>query len=79
MLDGGIVDNVPVEIVPEARSTLVLLSRPYSEQEMPNAPGRTYVQPSRPTPIEKWDYSNPQLIQQTYDLGRRDGERFVAS
>jgi len=36
------------------------------------------VQPSRRPPIEKWDYTSPALVQQTYDLGRRDAEVFIA-
>jgi predicted acylesterase/phospholipase RssA len=79
VLDGGVVDNVPVETVADAGSTLVLLSRPYAPEALPQTPNRTYVQPSRPTPIQKWDYSSPDLVQQTYDLGRRDGEVFVSS
>ena len=66
-----------METVAEARSTLVLLTRPYPEAAIPHAPGRTYVQPSRPTPVAKWDYTSPRLIQETYDLGRRDGEAFA--
>lgn len=79
VLDGGLVDNVPVEAVPEARSTLVLLSRTYPKGAVPRVPGRTYVQPSRPVPVAKWDYSSPRLVRETYDLGRRDGEAFSRS
>lgn len=78
VLDGGLVDNVPVEAVEGTGNTLVLLSRPYRDEEIPIVAGRTYVQPSRPTPVAKWDYTSPDLVQQTYDLGRQDGERFVA-
>jgi predicted acylesterase/phospholipase RssA len=77
VLDGGLVDNVPVEAVAEARSTLVLLTRRYPEAAIPRVPGRTYVQPSRPLPVAKWDYTNPGKVQETYDLGRRDGEAFA--
>jgi len=77
VLDGGLVDNVPVEIVSEARSTLVLLSRRYDPTHIPDVPGLTYVQPSRETPVAKWDYASPERIQETYDLGRRDGEAFA--
>jgi predicted acylesterase/phospholipase RssA len=77
VLDGGVVDNVPVEAVGDARNALVLLSRHYEAASLPRVPGRTYVQPSRPVPIEKWDYTSPDLVQQTWDLGRRDGEAFL--
>jgi predicted acylesterase/phospholipase RssA len=79
VLDGGLVDNVPVEAVSDSESTLVLLTRQYNENEIPDVPGRTYVQPSEPTPVAKWDYTSPQLLQETYDLGRRDGEAFAKS
>ena len=76
VLDGGIVDNVPVAAL-DARTaperTLVLLTRRY-----PTLPSqRAYVQPSQPIPIRKFDYTWPQGLQDAYDLGRRDGETFV--
>jgi predicted acylesterase/phospholipase RssA len=78
VLDGGLVDTVPVETVAEAKTALVLLTRPHARAAFPQIPGRTYVAPSRAIPVAKWDYTSPGLIQQTYDLGRRDGEAFVA-
>jgi len=33
--------------------------------------------PSRPVPIDVWDYTSPERLQQTFDLGRRDGEAFA--
>lgn len=77
VVDGAIVDGALVESVSDHASTLVLLSRPYAV--LPTHPGRTYVQPSRPTPIAMWDYASPDLIGQTFDLGRRDGDAFVAT
>jgi predicted acylesterase/phospholipase RssA len=78
VLDGGLVDSVPVEAVAEAKTALVLLTRPHLRAALPEIPGRTYVAPSRPIPVAKWDYTSPALVQETYDLGRRDGESFVA-
>lgn len=77
VIDGGLIDNAPVETAPEARDALVLLTRFFSPEAIPRAPGRTYVAPSRPVPIVNWDYTSPELVQQTYDLGRSDGERFA--
>ncbi|HYR01650.1 MAG TPA: patatin-like phospholipase family protein [Casimicrobiaceae bacterium] len=75
-LDGGIVDNVPVDAWGEAPGrTLVLLTRRY--RRLPVHPARTYVQPSMPVPVSSWDYTNPAGLQAGYDLGRRDGETFV--
>ncbi|MFA7505965.1 MAG: patatin-like phospholipase family protein [Burkholderiaceae bacterium] len=79
-LDGGLVDDVPVDIVAPDRSTLVLTTR--------SRPGRapifmlgtrTYVQPSRPIPVSRWERGKPALQEAVYRLGRRDGERAVAA
>lgn len=75
VLDGGIVDGVPTEAAEPARQMLVLLSRHRPEAELPRAPGRHYVAPSQPLPIETWDYTNPAGVQRAFDLGRRDAER----
>ena len=49
VLDGGVVDNVPVCALDDAPgATLVLLTRRY--RALPDIPGRTYVQPSRRSP-----------------------------
>ena len=72
-------DNAPADLFREAQSTLVLLSRRYDAARIPHTPGITYVRPSRDIPVQKWDYTSPDLIQQTYDLGRRDGEAFAKS
>jgi predicted acylesterase/phospholipase RssA len=79
VLDGGLIDNVPIETVDGAKETLVLLTRRYDDRLVPRTPGRTYVQPSESIPIEKWDYTSPALVDATLEIGRRDGERFVAS
>lgn len=78
VLDGGLVDNVPAFAVPpRCRRALVLLTRRYPTGKLGHDPRRRFVQPSRPIPVAKWDYTRPDLLQETYDLGRRDGERFV--
>lgn len=75
-LDGGVVDNVPLcALDTSPGETLVLLSRPHAR--LPERPGFTYVQPSQKVPVSAWDYTNPDGLQATYDLGRRDGEAFV--
>ena len=79
VLDGGLIDSAPLETIPEpSGATLVLLTKQYPPDSIPRVPGRVYVQPSEPIPIYKWDYTSPQGVQATYDLGRRDGERFAA-
>ena len=78
VLDGGLIDSAPVVgTIPAATRTLVLLTRQYPPSGIPAVRGRLYVQPSQPTPVAKWDYTSPERVQATYDLGRRDGERFA--
>jgi predicted acylesterase/phospholipase RssA len=77
VLDGGIVDGVPVEAVEPARSTLVLLTRQVRLASLPRVAGRTYVQPSAPIPIETWDYASPDRVRETFALGVRDGRVFA--
>jgi pimeloyl-ACP methyl ester carboxylesterase len=79
-LDGGLVDNVPVEPLEpvEARGgkTLVLLSRRY--RGFPEVPGRIYVQPSKPVPIGQFDITNGEGVRAAYRLGLEDGAAFAA-
>lgn len=75
VLDGGLTDNVPVAALPESRRVLVLLTRKFDR--LPVSDRVTYAQPSRPIPIGVWDYTQPEAIQDAYDLGRRDGEAFA--
>jgi hypothetical protein len=80
VLDGGMVDNVPVHAVEPGRTTLVLLSRQY----LRHAPvfareGRVYVQPSAPIPVTQFDYTDHSKLVATYAMGQRDGQAFLAS
>ncbi len=78
VLDGGVVENVPVAAVePDSQKILVLLTRSYPAHRIPKDPRRTYAMPSRPIPISKFDYTNPKGLDIAYDLGRLDGEAFV--
>lgn len=77
VLDGGIIDNVPAHLADEREGqTLVLLSKRY-KRPLPPPSRRVYVQPSEPIRIDKFDYANPGALQDTYDLGLRDGIRFA--
>jgi predicted acylesterase/phospholipase RssA len=80
-LDGGLVDNVPVEplapIEAAGGRTLVLLTRPYDQ--VPAAPGRIYVQPSRRIRAKQFDVTNPDGIRAAYELGLADGQAFARS
>jgi predicted patatin/cPLA2 family phospholipase len=74
-LDGGLVSNVPVDSCDDLHgNTLVLLTRPCAQ--VPTVAGRIYAQPSQTVPVGAWDYTNSDALQATYDLGRRDAEKF---
>ncbi|WP_044350069.1 patatin-like phospholipase family protein [Dethiosulfatarculus sandiegensis] len=78
VLDGGLVDNVPVVALKQNEGpALVLLSRRYPPGLLKGHKGRTYLQPSKPVGITKWDDTSPQGLQDAYDLGKKDGELFL--
>lgn len=80
-LDGGLVDNVPVDAVDvDGGPVLVLTTRRYpGRAPVFMVDGRIYVQPSEKTPASSWDYTNVAALRATYALGRRDGEAFLGS
>lgn len=79
-LDGGMVDNVPIDAVDDGPRTLVLLTRRYpGRDDVFVHRERLYVQPSRKVAASAWDYTDWPAMRATYDQGRSDAERFVAS
>jgi hypothetical protein len=80
VVDGGMVDNVPVAplepIETEGGRTLVLLTRKY--RKLPEVANRTYVQPSEPISIGQFEIGDPDGIIAAYELGLRDGTVFAA-
>jgi predicted acylesterase/phospholipase RssA len=79
VLDGGLIDNCPVTTVADVPGPmLVLLSRRYPTDRIPRGGRRLYLQPSRDPLISRWDYTNPDGLQATFDLGRRDAETFLS-
>ncbi|MGA2549452.1 MAG: patatin-like phospholipase family protein [Burkholderiaceae bacterium] len=78
-LDGGLVDNVPVDAVERGRSTLVLVTRRYKRRPTVFVhAGKLYVQPSQKVPVSSWDYTDPSRMRLTYQQGRTDGASFLA-
>lgn len=73
-LDGALVDNVPLSAVADCRRPLVLLSR--HEPALPAGGREVYACPSEPVPVSSWDFSSPDKVVETFELGRRDGTRF---
>jgi hypothetical protein len=79
VLDGGLIENIPVRLADgQPGETLVLLSRKY-ERKLPSANHVTWVQPSKPIKIDKFDYANPDGLQETFELGLEDGRKFGQS
>jgi len=79
VLDGGLIENIPVRLAADQPGeTLVLLSRKY-ERKLPEADRVTWVQPSKPITIDKFDYANPDGLQETFELGLEDGRAFSRS
>jgi hypothetical protein len=83
VLDGGMVDNVPVGALDAdvPGNVLVMVTRLYPRPQMFVVPHgeqqRFYVQPSRKVPISSWDYTSPSQMTHAYNLGRADGETFL--
>jgi len=79
VLDGGLIENIPLRLANgEPGETLVLLSRKY-ERELPSVQGVTWAQPSTQIEIDKFDYANPDGLQETFELGLADGRVFGRS
>lgn len=74
VLDAGTFDNAPMPD-PDDGNTLVLLTRKY--RNVPNLPNRIYVAPSRDVPADKIDFTDRRKIDDTWNLGVSDGERFL--
>ncbi|PRY93633.1 patatin-like phospholipase [Hasllibacter halocynthiae] len=75
--DGGMVDKAPLP-EPNEGSTLVLLTKRF--EALPDEAGVHYVQPSEPVlDGSKLDFTDPGLLRQAWDQGRRDGEAWLDS
>ncbi|MFA0812763.1 patatin-like phospholipase family protein [Microbulbifer epialgicus] len=84
ILDGGVVDNVPVAGLDAAAGrVLILLTNRFSGYpdcftQRQGAQLWTYVQPSRVLPIKVWDFTNPEAVTATLNIGRADGRAFLS-
>ena len=77
LLDGGMVDNVPAFLAdgfPGVRRHLVVLTRPYPAGVLGRHGQRLYVGPRSPTPVSRWDYTRPDLVDATIAMGEKDTE-----
>lgn len=89
LLDGGMIDNAPAFVVeekhPEARHSIVMMSRPYHASVMGVQGRRLYVAPTRQPPIGRWDYTQPHQLDATVAMGESEAathqpllERYLA-
>ncbi len=78
LLDGGMIDNAPAFVAeqrhPQARHSVVMLSRPYHPSVLGIQGKRLYLAPTRPTPIGRWDYTQPDLLDDTVAMGEREAD-----
>ena len=78
VLDGGLIDNAAIEAWEHQHGkqgqTLILVTRRY--RHLTKSDHRMYVQPSRPVPASKLDFTDPEQIEAAFALGKHDGERF---
>jgi len=76
LLDGGMIDNAPAFVAerqhPDAKHSIVMLSRPYHPSVMGIQGQRLYLAPTQPTPIGRWDYTQPHLLDATVAMGERE-------
>jgi len=77
LLDGGMIDNAPAFLAErhtEAHRSIVFLSRPYHPSVLGIQKHRLYLAPTRPTPINRWDYTQPHLLDETVAMGEREAD-----
>ena len=75
LLDGGMVDNAPAFLLDDApgvRKNVVFLTRPYPPPVLGPKGRRLYLAPSGPVPVTRWDYTRPDLLDETIAMGERE-------
>jgi predicted acylesterase/phospholipase RssA len=82
LLDGGVIDNVPAFLADEVegiKRNLVLLTRPYPQAVIGRQGRRLYIAPREPLPIERWDFTRPDLLEETVAIGERDASGYQSA
>ncbi|HEU4996082.1 MAG TPA: patatin-like phospholipase family protein [Gemmatimonadaceae bacterium] len=77
LLDGGMIDNAPAFLAErhsEIRHSIVFMSRPYPPSVTGIQKHRLYIAPTQPTPINRWDYTQPHLLDETVAMGEREAD-----
>ncbi len=75
LLDGGMIDNAPAFLAERdvgVQHSIVFLSRPYHPSVLGVQRRRLYIAPTQPTPIDRWDYTQPHLLDETIAMGERE-------
>jgi predicted acylesterase/phospholipase RssA len=74
LLDGGMIDNAPAFVAEEVQvaHSIVFLSRPYHPSVLGVQGERLYIAPTEQTPISRWDYTRPHLLDATVEMGERE-------
>ncbi|MEA2174847.1 MAG: hypothetical protein QOD00_2439 [Blastocatellia bacterium] len=75
LLDGGVIDNVPAFLADETpgiKRNLVMLTKPYPQGVIGRQGARLYIAPREALPIERWDFTRPDLLEATVAIGERD-------
>lgn len=75
LLDGGVIDNVPAFLADEVEGVqrnLVMLTRPYPQDVVGRQGPRLYVAPREALPVERWDFTRPDLLEATVRIGEED-------
>lgn len=78
VVDGGMVDNAPASVAEAdvaARRSLILLTRWYPPERVGFRGHRWYVAPRERVQISRWEYTRPDLVEATRQLGAREAER----
>jgi len=74
VVDGGMANKAPMPD-PDKGSSLILLTRKF--RNLPEYPGRQYVEPSESVPADKIDFTSREKIERTWQAGREDGHAFL--
>jgi predicted acylesterase/phospholipase RssA len=80
LLDGGIIDPAPAFLADDiegVKHSLVLLTAPRLAQDQAQPRDhRLYIAPMSALPVRTWDFTRPDLLEATIELGRRDAELY---
>ncbi|SFE85172.1 patatin-like phospholipase family protein [Roseivivax sediminis] len=74
VIDGGMADQAPMPD-PDEGDTTILLTRRY--RNLRDDPRLTYIAPSKETPADKIDFTDPEKLGLTWNQGEADARRWL--